>query len=540
MDRYVLGDVLDEAVSQFGDKEAIIYGHERVTYAQLGERVNNLAKAFLKLGINKGDKVTVWMPDCPEWVYAYFAIAKVGGTYVALNARHRTKDAQYIINHSDTVLLVTSDKIPEIVDYAGMVYQMSPQISEASDYRLSVPEFPTLRYVVAVTTRYHPGIMRFHDVMEIGKQVPDEELSERQSKVQPNDLATLQYTSGTTAFPKGCMITHRIHINNSLACARCLQLRDGEDRFYDPMPPYHGLGLCYGLIPSILHGCCRIGTEHFDAIEALMIIDGEKCTVTNGFDTMILAWFDHPDFKKYDVSSLRTGLIIAQETALRRLVEEMPYFIPINSYGLSEIGGNFTSSMPEDDLEVRIRFHGVPHEGLSLKIIDPDTGAELPAGQPGEILCGGWTLMKGYYKDPEATASTIDKEGYLHTGDRGFIDGKTGQVLWVGRLKDMLKVSGENVAPVEVENLLLEHPKVSIAQVIGVPDEKYVEVPAAFIELKDGESASEQQMIDFCRGKIASFKIPRYVRFIKEWPMSATKIKKNVLKQQLMHELGQR
>ena len=537
--KYTLGEVLDAAAAKYAEKEAMVYGKERVTFSQLQERVNDLAKGFIKLGIKKNDKIGIWMPDNPEWIYTYFAAAKVGAVSVPINARHRAKDAQYIINHSETALLVLSDKAPEIVDYAGMMYQMSPTIGTTGGYKLSLPELPFLEYVVTVGKGNHPGMLRIDEVMKLGADsVSDTELEERQRQVSPEDLAMLQYTSGTTAFPKGCMITHYIIVRNSLACAQRLELIEGEDRSYDPMPPFHILGICYGIIPNITYGCCRIGTEHFDPLEALKIIETEKCTVTYGFETMVIAWLDHPESSKYDLSSLRTGFLAASEELQRIIRSRLPHWKPLNIYGLSEIGGNFCASRTTDDDETRSRCHGVPHDDLLVKIVNPETGQDLLPGREGEILCKGWTVMKGYYKDPEETARAIDKESWFHSGDLGLIDKRSGELIWKGRLKDVLKVGGENVAPAEVEGFLLQQPKVKLVQVVGVPDKKYGEVAAAFIELKDSETASEQEMIDFCRGKIASFKIPRYVRFVKEWPMSATKIQRFKLKEQILKELG--
>ena len=539
INKFTLGEVLDAAASRYAEKEAMVYGKERVTYSQLLKRVNDLAKGFIKLGVKKNDKIGIWMPDNPEWIYVYFAAAKVGAVSVHINARLRAKDAQYIIGHSDTALLVFSDKAPEIVDYVGMMYEISPTIRQTKGYKLSLAEFPLLQYVATAGKRSHPGMLRVEEIMELGAHdVSDAELEERQRQVSPEDIATLLYTSGTTAFPKGCVLTHHIIVRNGLACALCLELNEGKDRFYDPTPPFHNLGICYGLIPSLVYGCCRIGTEHFDPLEALKVIDAEKCTVTAGFDLMVVAWLDHPDFTKYDVSSLRTGYLVASSALQGLIRNRLPHWIPVNLYGLSEIGSNFTSCRRSDTLETLINCHGKPHEGLSIKIVDPRTNQEMPVGQKGEICCNGWTLMKGYYKDPEATARTIDKEGWLHTGDKGFIDEKTGYLIFEGRIKDTIKVGGENVAPAEVEGFLFQHPKVRLAQVVGVADKKYAEVAAAFIELKDGETSSEQEILDFCKGKIASFKTPRYVRFVKDWPMSATKVQKVKLRDQLKEELG--
>ena len=543
VEKYTIGEVLDKAVARYAEKEAIGYGiestKERVTYKQLQERVNNLAKGLIALGIKKGDKIGMWMPDSLEWVYMYFAAAKVGAVSVPINARHRINDAEYIINHSDSVLVVISDKAPEKVDYVDMMYSISPGIRDAEDYNLSLSEFPSLRYLVTVGKARHQGMLQIGGVMKLGAdKITDSELNEREHQVSRADLATFLYTSGTTAFPKGCVLTHEIIVRNGLACASCLELDEGQERYYDPTPPFHNLGICYGLITSLVYGCCRIGTEHFDPVEALKIMDTEKCTVTGGFDIIVMAWLEHSDFNKYDLSSLRTGYLAAPPAVQRLVRTRLPGYIPVNIYGLTEIGSNFTSTRRSDEFEVQVGCNGKPHEGLRLKIVAPKTNQEVPIGHRGEICCGGWTLMKGYYKDPATTAKTIDREGWLHTGDVGFIDDKTGYLVWEGRIKDTIKVGGENVAPAEVEGFLLQHPKVRMAQVVGIPDKRYGEVGAAFVELKEGDAASEQEIIDFCRGKIASFKIPRYVRFIEEWPRSATKVQKFKLRNQLQQELG--
>ncbi len=324
--KYTLGEVLNAAAARYSDKEAIVYGTERVTYRQLLERVNNLAKGLIKLGINKGDKIGIWMPDNPEWIYSYFAAAKVGAASVPVNARHRARDAQYIVNHAEMALLVLSDKAPEIVDYAGMMYEMSPAIRNTEGDKLNLPELPFLKHVVTAGKRSHPGMLRVDDVMRLGaSEGSDAELEERENQVSPEDLAMLQYTSGTTAFPKGCMITHYIIVRNSLACSQRLGLVEGEDRAYDPMPPYHVLAICYGIIPTLIYGGYRIGAEHFDPLEALQIIESEKCTATSGFDTMVLAWFDHPAASQYNLSSLRTGLLAAPPAS-------QPYRLPARYY----------------------------------------------------------------------------------------------------------------------------------------------------------------------------------------------------------------
>ena len=532
-----LANVFDVAVVRHAEKEALIYGDERITYRQLQEIVNNLGKCFLKLGINRGDKIGIWMSDDPMWTYSFFAIAKIGTVIVPLNARYREKDVTYLLKHADIKLLVVSDRAPEIVDYVGMVNQIIPNVKKAIDCKINDPGFLDLKYVITVGKKRHLGMMQVDDAMKIGAESGlDAELEKRASEVEPEDLAILQYTSGTTAFPKGCMITHATMVRNALSCALRLELREGKERVFDPMPPFHVVGLCFGVLPSIAYGCCRIGTSHFDPLEALKIMDAERCTLTSGSSTIIMSWMDHKDFSKYDVRTLQTGVIFTPPPIAKRIRETLPNYKPLNIYGLSEVGGNLTTTKRSDDINTAVYTHGKPHDGMKVQIMDPETGEQLAQGQEGEICARGWSIMKGYYKDAEETAKTIDKNGWLHSGDIGFID-ENGNLVFKGRMKDVVRVGGENVSAMEVEEFLLQHPKVKYVQVVGAPDKRLEEVVAAFIELKQGESSSQEEIIDFCRGKIASFKIPKYVRFVKEWPMSASKVQKFKLREQIAKEL---
>lgn len=535
--KYTLGSLLDEAADRYGDKDALVYDKQRVTYRQFGQKANDLAKCFIKFGAKKNDKIGIWMTDNEEWLPTYFALASIGAVAVPINARYRAEDAKYVINHSDMVALVVSDRAPEIVDYVGMLNSISSSIAKTKGYELTLPELPQLKHIITVGGKPHPGMIPFEDTRKVGAGISDGELEKRKAEVTPDDLAMFQYTSGTTAFPKGCMIMHRNLIRNSLICGRREEFHEGEDRFYDPMPPFHIAGLTYGIIPCIIWGGCRFGSDHYDPLEALKIIDREKCTITNGFDVMIMGFLDHPDFSKYNVTSLRTGFFAAPPHFQRIVRTRMPHYIPVNAYGLSEVGGNLTTSLRSNDLETLINYHGIPQDDMVIRIVDRETGKEVPPGQDGEITCKGWSVMKGYYKNDAETANTI-RDGFLSTGDLGFVNPETGQLLWKGRFKDLFKVGGENVSPPEVEGFLMKNPKVKLAQVVGVPDKRMGEVVAAFVELRPGESANEEEIINYCRGKIASFKIPKYVKIVKEWPKSAVKVQRRDLLEIMKKELG--
>ena len=533
LQKFTLDELIDQAVLKYSSRIALIYEGSIMTYEQLGRNVNRLAKGLVKLGVSKGDKIGIWMPDNYAWVYSYFAITKIGAIAVPINARYRVHEAKYILNHAEVNVLIISDLKPWIQNYVESMYELCPGMSESKSKPLVLKDFPHLRYVLTVGPRSHDGMLTMDQAMDIGMEVTDEDLRSG-CPVEPGDIAVLQYTSGTTAFPKGCVITQEIVVRNSLACALRLEIEECGDVFCDVMPPYHVIGITFAIVPSIAYGCCRIGMDHFDPLEVFQVVEKEKCTVHSGMADMIKAELDHPEFSKYDLSSLRKGICGDSPTVFKKVHEVLPNWKIIGLYGLSEVGGNLCTPRTSDSFETRMT-HGTPHDGLEIKIIDPATGKSLPRNVQGELCARGWTIMKGYYKDPEATRKTIDQDGWLHTGDRACI-GDDGRLRWSGRIKDVMKVGGENVSPKEVEDYLIQYPKVQYVQVVGVSDPKLIEAVAAFVELKKGEKCTEDEIIQFCKGKIASFKIPKYVRFVESWPMSATKVQKNKLREQLEQE----
>ncbi|MEW6663855.1 MAG: AMP-binding protein [Thermodesulfobacteriota bacterium] len=531
-----LDRLLDEAAGRHTDHDALIYGESAYTYGQVAESVNRLAKALMRLGVKNGNKVGIWMPDNEAWICSYFAAAKIGAVIVPINARYRSHDVKYILRHGEISTLIVSDLAPHIQDYVRMVYEALPTLGDQNKLCLSLEDFPNLKNVISVGDREHEGFLRFNDVMNMDVEVADKDLRERQSMNRRENLATIQYTSGTTSFPKGCMLTHEIVVRNALYCADRLEVREERDVFLDVMPPFHVVGICFGLLPSLAFGCCRIGVDHFNPLEALKWIEKKRCTVHSGMGMMIKAELDHPEFKKHDVSSLRTGICAGPSSVFQQIKRLVPNWKPLNIYGLSEVGGNLTTTKRDDPPEVAWYTHGTPHDGLEVKIADPDTGRTLNRGFMGEICARGWSIMKGYYRDPEASAKTVDRDGWLHTGDKGKID-NDGRLVYVGRIKDTIKVGGENVAPQEIEDFLMQHPKVQCVQALGIEDLKLTEVVAVFVELKPNEHCTEDELIRFCQGKIASFKMPRYIRFVKTWPLSATKVQKFRLREQLENEL---
>ena len=529
LSKYTVPELIERSVTAYPEREAIRFKGSSLRYRELKHKTDAFAAALLELGLKSGEKVAIWMPDNPEWIVAYLATAELGGITVGVNGRYRHLDAEYIINHSDASILITTDRLAKFADYVGMLYEMYPVIKKGDARRLNVPGLPFLRNIICCGEG-HPGMLNFDEVLRKGEQsLLGNEVGKRREQVMPEDIALIIYTSGTTSRPKGCLVYHQTLTRNSLILAKHMGLTEGEERMYDPMPLCHIVGQEFGLLTALGRGCCRVMVEHFDAGEALELMVSEKCTAIDCFDAMIIPIITHSEFSKYNLELLRKGFVALIPENLRRAHEALPKLDFISAYGSSE-AGNVTASILNDEIEIRLETAGAPHPGIKVKIADPQTGNALPQGETGEICIGGWGVMQGYYKNPEETARVIDSDGFFHSGDLGMLR-DDGRLMVKGRIKEMIKVGGENVSTVEVEEFLLRHPKVKLAQVIGIPDDRYTEVPAAVVELRPGESSTEEEIIQYCRGKIAGFKVPRYVKFVTEWPMSASKIQKFKLKE---------
>jgi fatty-acyl-CoA synthase len=525
-----VGAAFDEIAEKYPEKEAIVFQDQRITYRLLQERANCFAKGLLRLGVKKDDKVAVWMPNNLEWVYAFLGSAKAGTVFVSVNSRFKTHELEYVLSQSDCTTVVFQDRLYK-TDYLEMFQQLCPEVVSCSPGGLRSPKFPLLNNVICRTGSAWPGIFTFEEMMALGaREITDEELCHRQESVAPDDLLMLQYTSGTTSFPKGCMSAHLPVIQDILAMGKNMVV-DSNDRFYCPLPFNHVGGSLITLLMALLTGATVVTEEHFDPEAGLSIIQRERCTVMNGVETIWVEMLKHPSFDRFDLTTLKKGWAIGPPELLRSVAEKMGVRRFVNTYGLSEQTANTGTTQADDPLEFKIRWNGRPHPDSEMKIIDLETGETLKPGEQGEICVRGFNVMKGYYKMPVETAKTIDHEGWLRTGDLGVMDAK-GNFRFVGRAKDLLRVGGENVSAIEVEGFLLQHPAVRQVQLIGVPDPKLVEVPMAVVQLKDGHSCREQEIIDFCRGKLSSFKIPRHVRFVKEFPQTASgKVQKYKLRE---------
>jgi len=526
-----LGQVLDEITERFPENVALIFKDQRFSYKGLRERARALAKGFIALGVGCGDKVSIWAGNTPEWIYTQLATAMVGAVLVPVNTRFRTNELEYILGQSDSTSLVMMDNFLNI-DFFGMLLEVCPEMERQPPGQLRCRKLPLLKNVILLNEKKISGTFSFPEILALGQTVSDSRLKSHMEEVHPDDVIMLQYTSGTTAFPKGVMLSHDGVIRNAF-CMGQRQTLTPQDRLFCPLPFFHVGGAVISTLSVITHGASMAFLETYDPAESLKVVEKERCTAMNGIETHFLMMYQHPDFSRHDVSSLKKGWAIGPAEVVRSIYENMGMTKILNAYGISEASPNVTTTFVDDPLERRINLHGLPHAETEIKIINQATGETRLPGKEGEICVRGFHLMKGYYRKPEDTARAIDPRGWLHTGDLGLIDPETGYLKFTGRMKDMLRVGGENVSAMEVESFLLKHPKVKQAQVIGIPDARLTEVGMAYIELKEGMSATPEEILSFCQGKIANFKIPRYIAFVKEFPMTGSgKIQKFKLKEQ--------
>lgn len=531
-----LGDLPLRAARLWPHREALIFPGERLTYADLAARALRTARALQAFGIRPGDHVGILSPNLTEVVDLLFGTALSGAVAVMVNARYKTSELAYVVENADLKLLFTTRRIADYVDFARLLHASLPGLETASDpAALRLDCAPLLRAVVMMEDPGQAGILSSSDFMARAREVTDEQVWKRRGEVALRDPSLMMYTSGTTANPKGCRLSHEALVRN----AREMSIRFAivpEDRQWNPLPMFH-MGAILPMLSVFWAGGCFITDAHFDADSALDVISAESPTIMfTAFPTIMSALVSHPRFDADGMRQIRLVNNVAPPTQLRKNMQILPHAVHVSAYGLTEAAGVSCNGSADEDDETRATTCGRPYSGVQLRVVDLETGRAAATGQTGEVTIRGFSLFEGYYKSPEKTAEAIDRDGWLHTGDIGVLDSE-GRVSYRGRIKDMLKVGGENVAAVEIESYLLTHPAVQLVQVVGVPDDRLLEVAAAFIQLQPGAQCSAAEIIEFCRGKIASFKIPRYVRFVTEWPMSATKIQKFRLQEALRREL---
>src|SRR5579862_1139974 len=537
-----IGDLFDRTVARFTDRDALISRHQgiRYTYGQLHEQVDACARGLMALGINKGDRVGIWAPNCAEWTITQFACAKIGAILVNINPAYRLHELEYALNQSGCVALVAAPNF-RATSYIEMLQTLCPELERSAPGQLDAHRLPHLRHIVRLGTERTPGMWVWGEMLARAQEVSAETLSQRQAEQEFDDPANIQYTSGTTGNPKGATLSHHNILNNGYFVAR-LQGFTENDRVCLPVPLYHCFGCVMGNLGSVTHGATMVyPAEAFDAKATLDAVQAERCTVLYGVPTMFIGELAHPDFDQYDLTSLRTGVMAGSPCpvqVMREVIDKMHMGEVEICYGMTETSPVSFQTRLNDSLEKRVGTVGQIHPHVEVKLIDATTGQVVPVGTPGELLTRGYSVMLGYWDNDEATHRAIDQARWMHTGDLATMD-EDGYVNIVGRLKDMVIRGGENVYPREVEEFLYTHPAVSDVQVIGVPDAKYGEELMAWVKLRENMTATPEELTAFCRGQIATYKIPRYWKFVDSFPMTVTgKIQKYLMRQQSIQELG--
>lgn len=537
-----IGDKFDEIVSKFPNNEALIVHHQNIrwTYTQLQEKVNDCAKALLTAGIKKGDRVGIWSSNRYEWPVLQFATAKVGAILVNINPSYRVHELEFVLNQSECIMIVIADKF-KTSDYERMILELAPELTNAAIGQLNASKLPELKTVVSLSDTPPNGMLRWSALMQKSEMCSTASMEKRQKELSFDNPINIQYTSGTTGFPKGATLSHHNILNNAYFVAKTMRFTD-KDRLIIPVPLYHCFGMVLGNLGCITHGATMIyPSEGFEPLAVIQAVEKEKATALYGVPTMFIAELEHPEFKNFDLSSLRTGIMAGSPCPVEvmKKVHSLMHMTDVQvAYGMTETSPVCTQTKMGTPLEKQISTVGQVHPHLEIKIIDQQTGQIVPIGTPGELCTRGYSVMLGYWNNEEQTKTSIDSARWMHTEDLATMD-EEGYINIVGRIKDMIIRGGENIYPKEIEEFLFTHPKVSDVKVIGVPDAKYGEVVMAWIKLKDGAEVSAEELTEFCKGKIAHFKVPKYFKFTADFPMTVTgKIRKIEMRQISIKEMN--
>ena len=536
-----IGSYLDSVADRYGAQDALIVAHQNVrwTYREFHQRVNDLAAGLLRLGLNPGDRIGIWSQNCAEWVLTQFATAKAGLIMVNINPAYRRTELEYVLDKVQCSALILAPSFKSS-DYIAILQDVVPEIHHCRGGELRSGRLPHLRQVIRLGTDKTPGMLNFDDVYKSIGTEDRERLANVAATLQFDDAVNIQFTSGTTGAPKGATLTHHNILNNGYFIGEAMRLTD-KDKLCIPVPLYHCFGMVLGNLACVTHGAAMVFPgESFDAETVLDTVQAERCTGLHGVPTMFIAILDHPDFKQYDLSSLRTGIMAGSpcpSEVMSRVIDLMHMKEITIAYGMTETSPVSFQSSVDDPVDLRVSTIGRIHPHLEVKIVDSD-GRIVPRGVKGELLTRGYSVMLGYWGDEEKTREAIDAARWMHTGDLAVID-EDGFCSIVGRSKDMVIRGGENIYPREVEEFLYRHPKVLDVQCVGVPDPKYGEELCACIILRPGMQADAAEIRAFCSGQIAHYKVPRYVQFVETFPMTITgKIQKYVLRKQVATDLG--
>jgi fatty-acyl-CoA synthase len=539
--RMTMGQLLDSTTLRYPNNPALIDVPKGVEYSyrEFLNIVNQMAKGLLKLGLKKGGHVAVWAPNIPQWVIAEFAITKIGAVLISVDPNVQVQQVEYLLKQSDSRSLVMTPG-SKGSEYIEMIHQVCPGVTRSIPGQLDCSLLPELKDVILISDQPQQGTFRWEEILEMGKEVPDRLLSERQHSCSSDDVATMLYTSGTTGAPKGVMSTHFGIINTTLASAESQKLTE-RDRLCLSVPLSHMFGcVCITLAAVIKGATLVIPCEVFDARQILHSIEKERCTAIYGSPSSFIALMEDPQYQAFNVKSLRTGIMGGAQCpmeVMKKVTEDLGAREIVIGYGQTEASSWITETHPDDPLELRVSTVGRPLPNVEVKVIDPGSGQEVPDGVVGEICAKGFN-MKGYYKMPAATANAIDSEGWLHTGDLGIMEGE-GYVKTTGRLKEIIVKRGETIYPAEIEEVLFSHRKISNVHIFGVPDKVTDEEVAAWIKLEEGVIVTEEEILEYCQGKLPASQLPRYIKFVKEFPMTPLgKVQRFKMREMAIKEYG--
>ncbi|MET3682254.1 fatty-acyl-CoA synthase [Alkalibacillus flavidus] len=530
-----IGQLIEQQANNFPDYEAAVYPEKEIrwSYKQFNEEVDRVAKGFMALGIEKGDHVAIWSDNKPEWLASQFATGKMGAVLVTVNTSYQAQELDYLLKQSESSTLILAESFKG-TSYIDIVKELIPDLAEQEKGNIQSGRFPHLKNIIVLSDERYAGCYTWDDVVEASHQVSDDALTKQLASLDANDVINMQYTSGTTGFPKGVMLSHYNIVNNGKQIAESMNLSE-QDRLCIPVPFFHCFGCVLGTLAAVSKAATMVVVEQFEPEKVLQAVSDENCTALHGVPTMFIAELNHPNFNDYDLSHLRTGIMAGSNCpidVMNDVMEKMGASEITITYGQTESSPAITQTTTDDPIERKVSTVGKPHPNVEVKIVEPGTNREVGPNEPGELCTRGYHVMQGYYNNEEETRNTIDPDGWLHTGDIAEID-EEGYVKITGRIKDMVIRGGENIYPREIEEFLIQHDDVLDVQVVGVPDAKYGEELIAWTIVKDDSTLTEEELKNYCRGHIAYHKVPRYIQFTDEYPMTASgKVQKFKLRKQ--------